>query len=219
MPGPRSKQSPALDYSTLEGLFRDNFPTAPAKHHYSHEDYDFVCGQYQSFFVKVAELSPRLNQSSMAVMARDYFHFSPSDCKVFGTCMAAAFNHAMTAGNKAKTGEKLAPAVVLIYNTARSAQSLAPLASVKKEEVEQKAAVVKKEPRTKLEKTLSSPSQIDKLYAGTLMPAKKEPMEVKEMKVVGCGLLYQMHSGGLLVGGPPRRPPRRPPLACMPVIK
>ena len=197
---PRRKQAGVLDLDSLVALFKEHLPDAPDKKAYTHDHWEYVCGAYHSFFVAVAEKTSRLNPKSLGLAAKNFYKLSPAEANLFGTGLGAAFNNAISAGLKAKTGEKLMKSVLAIYNTAANAHAMRVLpgeevamgssslvkaetgACVKKEEV---GSPERSRP---LGKALSSPSQVEALYSG--LSVRKVKQEPKVFMWCSCGAMH-----------------------------
>ena len=123
-----------------------------------------VVSFHQQFFQKVGPHTKRLNPVSLGNMAKELFKMSSREAPLFGTSLAHAYSHCMLAGGKAKTEEKLAKSVWVVWQASGGhAETASSSADPLKTE---SSAFSPERPAKAIKKCLSSPSQIMALYTG-----------------------------------------------------
>ena len=92
---------------------------------------------------------------------------SSREALLFGISLAHAYSHCMLAGGKAKTGDKLAKSVWVVWQASEASKSHAETASSSADRLKTESSAFSPErPAKAIKKCLSSPSQIMTLYTG-----------------------------------------------------
>ena len=139
---------------------------------YASDDVNVIVTHYLQFFLACAPHTVRLNAVSLGLMGKDVFQLSNRAAEIFGSGLASAYSHCMSAGAKATTGQKLSKAVVAVYNPAHhDSQRLGGIKrehAIKTEEYSTCKLERSSSPERKFLKStyMESPTQIDSLYAG-----------------------------------------------------
>jgi len=166
----RAKETIALE--KLKEIGKCNLKE-PNSSNYLCDDVAVVVAKHHEFLLAIAPHTKRLNPSSVSIMAKDLFQLSGREAQQFGEAMSHAYGHCMRAGGKAPTGTKLTAEIYSVYvaHTKKVKSEEKPKA---KREIEPEATASSSKaaklelssspPKRFLEKCLSSPSQIDKLY-------------------------------------------------------
>ena len=176
----RSKQTLAFDQ--LVQIAKESLQE-PAPHFYLHDEVQVVVKHHLKFFLAVAPHTRRLNPSAAGMMGRDLWQMGKSESQHFGDAMSKAFGYCSTAGPKAQTGAKLSKEVWQVFQAIEAAHPEAAASSQMKAEPPSTGLPSPKKlipSKRSLEKCLSSPSQVLKIYGANPEPVaavavKREP--------------------------------------------
>ena len=171
----RSKQ--AISAEVLAQIAKNNL-TNPNCELYLHEDVNVVVKHHVKFMAACAKETTRLNASTLAWIGKDLFQMGKQEAKLFGEAISHAFQHALSAGSKAITGARLTPEVWAVHQASKgeltkgaASTPQQPSTACSPAGTTAQLAIAQKR---KLGKSLSSPSKIQALYAGSSFPADKK---------------------------------------------
>jgi hypothetical protein len=178
----RSKETITLE--KLKELGKTFLPVQPNPELYLHEDMVVVVKTHLAFLQAVAVHTKRLNPCSVAVMGKCLWKMGSREAQLFGDSLSHSYSFCITAGGKATTGQKLAPEVQSVFlastGVKKEEQSL-------KRELPSHAGVANSPPKRVLIKCISSPSQIESLYAGSNV----QVMQCKEHMYMYVYIIWQ----------------------------
>ena len=187
----RSKETITLE--KLKELGKQFLPVEPNPELYLHEDMVVVVKTHLAFLQAVAVHTKRLNPCSVAVMGKDLWKMTSREAYLFGESLSHSYSYCLTAGGKATTGQKLAPEVQSVFLASTGVKTEVASTGVKKEEQSLKrelpshAGVANSPPKKVLIKCISSPSQIESLYAGSSV----QVMQCKEHMYMYVYIIWQ----------------------------
>ena len=154
----------AISYEKLKE-FGKTYLKMPVPNQYLNEDIVVVVQSHVSFLVAVAGCTTRLNPSSMSRMLKELYQMG-ADANSVGHIISRAFAHCILAGGKSKTGQKLAPEVMAVYNASLAGKGADSYVKRPSSDFGNSQECQSSPKRTKrMKKSLSSPSGIDALYA------------------------------------------------------
>ena len=159
---------------------------------YTHEDPMFVYKFYKPFFTSVSKRTQRLNPTSLKLCAKDLFQLGDHTADLLGKSLSNTFSFALKTCKKAVTGEKLPEELRGLMHFLKSEEAPDRGGTAIKAErpatlKTESASSVKLETGTQapvaqrgIKRSLSSPTQLFKLYSGGASPPRHKKEEWKD---------------------------------------
>ena len=183
MPKERSKQT--ISYADLAELSKVLL-SEPNMDEYNHEDFSVVVRHHEGFLAAVAARTQRINAGALADIAKQIWQLKRTEADMFGSRLSKALAYCIKSGDNAWNGKKLAPEIVTVYKAfdlqkrkgcaqnELTKQHKYKAKDPEEEDFKKFGSPPRRElPRRGLQKALSSPSQIDALYAGVFSTRAK----------------------------------------------
>ena len=183
MPKERSKQT--ISYADLAELSKVLL-SEPNMDEYNHEDFSVVVRHHEQFLAAVASRTQRINAGALADIAKQIWQLKRTEADMFGSRLSKALAYCIKSGDNAWNGKKLAPEIVTVYKAFNLEKRKGCAQNELTKQHKYKARDPEEEgfkkfgspprrelPRRELQKALSSPSQIDALYAGVFSTRAK----------------------------------------------